>query len=142
MTHATRILAVLALAASCNVVPAQQAEGETPEGPSLWDEVVRFYETAKEQGEQVPKSVYEWVRNDLSSVGDWEYMVFELESADAATMERKLNDLGTDRWECMWIQPVGLRTRFVMKRPARTYLKNLPLSQVLKMLPAGGAEGE
>jgi hypothetical protein len=143
MKHATRILVVLIFGALCSLAPAaQEAEDEAPAEATLWDEVVKVYEAAKEQGEQVPKSVYDWVRNDLGSVGDWEYMVFELKGADSAVMEKKLNDLGTERWECIWIQPVGTKTRFVMKRPSRTYLKHLPLSQLLKMVPAGGAEGE
>jgi hypothetical protein len=138
MRYATAALLGLILLTAPTGVPAQEEKGEEQKDPNLWDQVLTFYESAKEQGEQVPKDVYEWVRNDLGSVGDWEYKLFELQSADTATIEKKLNELGTDRWECLWVQPVGVKTRFYMKRPSRTYLKNLPLSQLLKMIPAGG----
>jgi hypothetical protein len=109
---------------------------ETDPGP--WEEVQELYERAKEAGEDVPKNVYDWSKSDLQAIGDWEYLVADLEESDAATLETKLNELGRERWEVIWIQPAGARTRFILKRPVRTYLQHIPLSQLLKLLPTGG----
>lgn len=122
---------------SLSLASGQEKPAEEPGESGVWNEVVRLYESAKEKGEQVPKNVYEWAREDLQRHGTWEYHVVEV--SDAA-IEKRLNTLGAERWECIWIQPAGKQLRLVLKRPVRSYLRNLPLSQVLKLLPGGGSD--
>ena len=104
---------------------------------STSDEILRLYEKAKEAGEQVPKDVYEWVKQELQSIGDWEYLVIEIDSADAKGLEGSLNEQGADRWECIWVAAIGDKTRLIMKRPGKSYLKHIPLSQLLKLVLTG-----
>ena len=120
--------------------PAEEVE-ESLE-PSAWEQVLELYESAKAAGENVPADVYAWVKQDFTSIGDWEYLITELSAETEATvLQHHLNVLGKDRWECVWIQPIGDQTRYIMKRPARSYLKHLPLSQLLKVMPGGGSGG-
>jgi len=118
---------------------SQQEPTEPPDDSGVWEEVVRMYETAKKTGEEVPKDVYEWARQDLQRHGTWEYRVVEIGATDAKAVEEALNGLGTERWECVWVQTSGKTMRLFVKRPVRSYLRDVPLSQLLKLVPGIGA---
>ncbi len=140
MKHPTRSVTMVLVVAllSCASLAAAGAEQEAKEdAPSsrLWDRILALYEAAKETGEQVPKDIYEWAQQDFGKIGDWEYRVLDLETGDATAIETKLNELGAARWECMWIQPIAAGTRFILKRPARSYLRSIPLTDILKFFP-------
>ena len=134
------LLVLLLLPSSGAFSQDDQSGGEAESG--TWEEIQALYETAKEKGEEVPKNVYEWIKQDLSRLGDWEYMVLDTEAADADTIEHALNELGTDRWECMWIQPAGTKFRLIMKRPAKSYLRHIPLAQLMKLISVGDSGGD
>lgn len=132
--------ALLTLSAAAGPVAAPQEEAEpAPAEAGLWDEVVKLYEKAKEAGERVPKDVVDWVQEDLQNIGDWEYKVVEMDAADAAAVETRLNELGEDRWDCIWIEERAGRTRFIFKRSSRAYLQHIPLGDLMKLLPGGSA---
>ena len=132
-------LLLLLLVALSAPISGQEDSADEPE-PGVWDEVERLYERAKETGERVPKNVYDWIRQDIENLGDWEYRVVELESSDLKSVEDKLNELGQERWDCIWVQASGKTTRFFLKRPVRSYLTTLPLSQLLKLIPSAGGD--
>jgi hypothetical protein len=119
-------------------VAAQDAEDA--DGADLWSEVQALYEKAKAAGEKVPASTMEWVREDLDRIGDWEYRVLTL-SGDAPSIERELNELGGERWECFWVETGAGETRFFLKRPARSYLSTVPVTSLIKLISVGGAGG-
>jgi hypothetical protein len=111
------------------------------EDSGLWDEVEHLYGQARDTGEQVPGDVYDWLKEDLNQIGDWEYRVVEIPSSERTLAETELNDLGKERWECFWVEARGSRTRFYLKRPSRSYLRNLPLSDLMKVVPTPDAGG-
>jgi len=120
------------------------AEADPPqaiaEDSSTWSQVLEMYEKAKAAGEQVPKDVYEWAKQDLGKIGDWEYLVTELPLNDTELVQGRLNELGAERWECIWIHTTANKTSFIFKRPAKSYLRNIPLSQLMKLVPGGGSD--
>ena len=130
-------LAVVALCLPLSLVTGQGSGSQSEEDDGIWTEVVRLYERAKETGAQVPKDVYEWLKEDLESIGVWEYRVTEIDSPDTGTLEASLDEMGLERWECIFVQPVGSRTRLIMKRPKKTFLRHLPVSDILKLIPTG-----
>ena len=130
------VLGLLLVVSLSAPISSQEDPGDAAES-GVWDDVERLYESAKEAGERVPKNIYDWIRADIEHLGDWEYRVVELETSDAKSAEGKLNELGQERWECIWVQTSGKTTRFYLKRPVRSYLKTLPLSQLLKLIPSG-----
>ena len=101
-----------------------------------------MYERAREAGEQVPKDIYEWARKDLESIGNWEYRIESIDMRQIDVLERRLNELGADRWECIWIQEGEGPARLIFKRPVRSYLKHVPLSRLLRAVPVGGGDDE
>ena len=82
-----------------------------------------FYEKAKAAGEQVPEDILEWAKSDVKKIGTWDYKIvlFSIESEEAILNE--LNRLGSQRWECFWVEPIPGGKRFYMKRAARSYLQ-------------------
>ena len=99
-----------------------------------------FLTSGKDAGEQVPKDVYVWVKQDFGKIGDWEYLVTDLPLSDTDAVQKRLNELGSERWECIWIHTSGKRTSFIFKRPTQGYLRNIPLSQLMKLIPVGGSD--
>ena len=128
---------VLTLAGS----PARAEEPQTEE-TGIWSQVVALYEQAKEAGETAADDVYEWAREDLEAIGDWEYKVQYFANVNHIALEKKLNELGTERWEVIWIDRQGPNLIVTMKRPARTWLNKLPLGQLIKVAAPGSDGGE
>jgi len=104
-------------------------------------DVQRVYEKARETGEKASESVYEWMREDLQKIGDWEYKVLSIPDLEDASVEAKLNELGRERWECVWVSEREETVRLFFKRPVRSYLSRMQVEQLLHLVPQGG-EGD
>ena len=135
-TNGRLLLAVLLLLAG--VAFAEENEPASEEDSELWVQIQQLYERARAAGEQVPASAVDWVRQDMEKIGDWEYRVVAL-AGSAESMEKELNELGQDRWECFSVQADGKQARLFFKRPAKSYVGSVPVSSLLKLLPAIGA---
>ena len=122
----------------CGALAADEPPTKQAAELSLWDQTVALYESAKAAGEKVPSDIYEWARQDVHNIGDWEYRVVAFSKAESEILQTKLNELGEDRWECFWVSPERAKTTFYFKRPSRSYLKTLPLGDLLKLIPTGG----
>ena len=131
-------IAVLALSLAGSPASAQEPESEDT---SLWSQVVALYEQAKEAGETAADDVYEWAREDLEAIGDWEYKVQYFANPNHIALEKQLNELGTERWEVVWIDRQGPNLIVTLKRPSHTWLNKLPLGQLLKLAAPGGDGG-
>ena len=102
------------------------------------EETVReLYQRARDSGETVSENMWEWAKDDVTKVGAWEYRIVELDATDLVFMEAELNRLGSARWECIWIETLGTKKRFFMKKARRSYLKHIPAGDLLKMIPKG-----
>ena len=115
---------------------AQQEEQET----SLLQEVLKLYDQAVDAGETVSKDVYTWVQDDIQHIGDWEYKVVSIPNP---ALEHRLNELGAERWEAIWLDRRGDTIEVTLKRSSRTWLNKLPIGELLKMAtPEGGSGSE
>lgn len=83
----------------------------------------------------------DWAADDLENIGDWEYKVVDMNMDDATAAEEALNTLGDDRWEVFWLERNGGEFRLMLKRPSRSYLSRIPLSQIGRFV-IGGPAGE
>ena len=119
-----------------------RAEEPPSEDKSIWGQVVALYEQAKAAGETAAEDVYEWAREDLEAIGDWEYKVEYFSNPNHITLEKKLNELGLERWEVVWIDRQGPNLIVTMKRPSRTWLNKLPLGQLIKVAAPDGSGGD
>ncbi len=83
------------------------------------------------------QSPVKWASDDLENIGDWEYKIIDLADDGAASIESALNELGNDRWEVYWIENVRNDYRVMLKRPSRSYLSRIPLSQIGRFVIGG-----
>ena len=118
---------------------AAEAGGSTAEGSLDWAN--EMYESLKKQGLTTAGSTTEWVAQDWRKMGVWEYKVVQLEDLSPIEIEKKLNELGKQRWECFHVMPLA-GTQMYFKRPARSYLKNIPLKDMLRLIPMLDGSGE
>lgn len=125
---------VLTLAAGS----AATQEPQSQEG--LWNQLRQLHEKARQSGASVPGNLSDWVKEDLERAGSWEYRVTTVAAGDAG-LEQALNALGRERWEVVWVQPQAQDLRVLLKRPARTYLQSVPMTDLLKLLPKAGQGG-
>ena len=134
-------LALISILAT-GVAAQDDAPAEAEAESDIWAEIQALYERARETGEQVPGDIADWLKEDLDRIGDWEYRLLSVSSFSDETVEAKLNDLGAERWECFAVLHEGGRTRLFLKRPARSYLKHIPVTDLWKLVPTGGDDSE
>ncbi len=109
------------------------------EGTLEW--VEESYEQARRSGETSATNAKDWVLGDMRKIGAWEYKTLVLPADEPEKIESELNKLGADRWECFWVDKQGSTATFYMKKPGRSYLRNIPareLFRLLPLLPGGG----
>lgn len=94
-----------------------------------------LYQSLSDQGLTQAKSASEFVKNDWNGMNAWEYKVLDVASADLAGLETKLNEVGKERWDCFHVSESGASTKFYLKRQKKSYLKNIPLKDLLILVP-------
>lgn len=124
-----------------------EATGQSAEDTMKW--VNETYKSLSDRGLTTAKDAGDWVSEDWNSMGAWEYKVVLIGSAaivqDANLLESTLNEHGKQRWDCFHVSSEDGGFRFFMKRAKRSYLKNMPLRDVLKLVPllnTDGGEGQ
>lgn len=117
---------------------AGEAGGQTASDSMAW--ATEMYNSLKEQGMTKADNTQQWLANDWKHAGAWEYHVVTL--ASGSDIAAQLNELGKERWECFQVAPPleGYVT-FYFKRPAKSYLTNLPMKDLMHLLPLMGTGG-
>lgn len=142
----TGALVLLTLAGmSCERKPAPAAIPETNTPATTRDEarsgdlIRELYEKAKAAGEQVPEDIMQWAREDLKKIGAWQYRLVDIPADGHEDIEKTLNELGAQRWECFWVEQTADGRRFFMKKAERSYFQ--AAGKMAKFLPSpGGGE--
>lgn len=145
----TKRMSVLVLLLSLAVLPVaclEQEKGDqtnpsstesTQQSEDQYLKTIKvLYEKAKQSGEQVPDDITQWVTEDVKQIGSWQYFILELPTAENSEIEKRLNELGSKRWECYWLENTASGKKFYMKKSGRSYLQRV--SKAIKLLPIGG----
>ena len=103
-----------------------------------------LYKSSVDQGLTSAKSMKDWVASDWQSQGDWEYKLLTVASDEISETESRLNKLGNGRWECFHMTEQNGNWVFFMKRSRKSVLSNVPLRDLVKILPliGGGEDGQ
>ena len=97
--------------------------------------LTKQYNNAVAAGETSATSAKDWVADDLGKIGTWQYKVMRLPAA-SRRLEIEMNKLGNQRWECFSVREVdSVYVVAYFKRPHRSYLKQLPAKDLLKLFP-------
>lgn len=117
----------------------QAATGTQTASRQASDWMTALYRQAVHAGETSAVSTKEWVVDDLAKAGTWQYKI--LRSQDHVAAEAELNELGKQRWECFAVKPGDSATLYYLKRSHRSYLRQLPARDLLRLLPIFGGVG-
>lgn len=143
----------VALLLALLMLPAGAAEPDTPQAPdpavepageaageTIWQQIQALYESARKAGDIDAGSLAEWLKSDYQNIGDWEYRVIQVSSKESSVLETYLNTEGQERWEVFWVREGAGDFTFFLKRPVRSYIRAIPLSDLLKLIPGSGSE--
>ena len=117
---------------------AEPAPTPEPTPKDLGEQAKRLYEKAKETGEQVPEEIMAWAKSDLKNIGTWEYKIISVTHESEDEILQELNELGSQRWECFWVESSPEGKRFYMKKPIRSYLQMAAKASKVIPVPEGG----
>ena len=114
---------------------AAESGSNTAEDTMEW--AGEMFKSLKDQGLTTANSTKEWVQSDWNRMGAWEYKVVQLSDSPAEKIEKELNGLGDDRWECFHVSKLEENGPIMMyfKKPAKSYLKHVPLKDMMKLIP-------
>ena len=107
---------------------------EEKEEPSYWETIKGKLEELKSDNLEKSEKAKNWIEEDIQRIGDWEYKVIKMRSSNIEEIEETLNELGTDRWECFWVQKREEEIVFYFKKPQISYLQKIPKGELLKMI--------
>ena len=110
---------------------------------SAGEQLQQLYEQAKKQGETSVGNTKQWAVEDFQKIGDWQYTVESISANDPQAMVNKLNEMGSQRWECFWIDRKQDSTAVLyFKRPMRSYIQRLPYRDLIRLIPLLGGSDE
>ncbi len=116
---------------------AGDATGQTTDDTMKW--VNEIYKSLSDRGMTSAKSAGDWVAEDWSSMYAWQYKVVSVDSKQIAdnpeVLAEKLNESGEQRWECFHVSDGIDGTMFYMKRRKKSYLKHVPLKDMMRLIP-------
>lgn len=124
-------------------VPAiKKAQAESIENnePSYTEQINELYEKAKAAGENVPEDVIEWAKSDMKKIGSFEYKILAFTSESDEAILKELNELGSERWEVLWIEPTSDGKKFYLKKANRSYIQTAGKFSSFIPIPGGAAE--
>lgn len=130
---------VLAVLPAIALVSACDFERSAPDAlpDDVADRVRALYERAREAGDDVPGDAYQWAREDVERIGDWEYRVLRLSDDADESIEEELDRLGEERWEVFWLERREEGYRAFLKRRSRSFLRMVPLGELGRLAPDG-----
>ncbi len=86
----------------------------------------------------VPSDVGAWLKNDIENISRWYYHVETLKRPTDKAFNIRLDELGKERWECFQVIRDKKTWRVFCKRRKRSYLRMVPVNQLLEMGSDGG----
>jgi hypothetical protein len=104
---------------------------------TLLDQLTSESKSATAKGKKLAEDTGSWFKTDFQKIGDWEYKQVSLPLAEISSLEDRLNALGTERWNCFWVQPAGTNLHLLFKRPAVSYLHKLSQIDFMRLLSVG-----
>jgi hypothetical protein len=107
-------------------------------GKEIYDKGVKGakekYTETFEDGKKLTEESKAWLAKDLENIGDWEYKVVSYGTKDFKALEKDLNELGKERWQCFWVEAAGKEKVFYFKRTKMSYLSKIPTGALLRIM--------
>jgi hypothetical protein len=91
-------------------------------------------------GKNLTDKSKEWILKDIENIGDWEYKIQSFGPEQSKEIEKKLNELGKERWQCFWVESSKKEKIFYFKRTRMSYLSKIPTGAILRIMADFGNE--
>ncbi|MGI9497256.1 MAG: hypothetical protein ACR2NK_14455 [Mariniblastus sp.] len=107
----------------------------TQSAADTWEWANETFESLKSQGLTTAQSTSQWLGQDWKNMESWQYQIVILDG-EPTEVARKLNELGEQGWECFEVTDLTeTSTKFYLKKPTFSYLRQLPFKDVIKLVP-------
>jgi hypothetical protein len=107
-------------------------------GKKLFDEKVesgkKLYDEKLGSGKEITNQTKNWVKGDIENIGDWEYKIVAFADKKPTELEKELNQLGNERWQCFWVEATGKDKVFYFKRTKMSYIQKIPAGDLLRII--------
>ncbi len=120
----------------------QSEESYVEQLKKLIDEITNSSREATDKSKKMTAGVKSWLKEDFSKIGDWEYKQLTIPLTQITSLEKNLNELGADRWDCFWIQNHEGSIHLLFKRPTISYLHKLSQVDFMKLISVGAGGGD
>ena len=124
---------------------AGESTAQSTADAGKWAEAT--YQMLKEKGLTTAGSVGEWLSTDIRNMEAFEYKVVYNSLVDPS-LQKKLNQLGSEGWECVTVQypesnierSESAKAMFLFKKSSTSYLKSIPFKELLPLIPLMGED--
>ena len=100
------------------------------------------FDSLKQKGLTSADNASEWVTEDIRNMNALKYKVVTVSLDDLEAVEDKLNELGKLRWDCFHVVEKDGEIVMMLKKERRSLLKNIPVKDMLRLVPLMGDGGE
>ena len=107
---------------------------EKQEDKSYLDNLKKLYDEKVESGKEATSNTKNWVKGDIENIGDWEYKIVAFGKKAPTELEKELNQLGNERWQCFWVEATGKDKVFYFKRTKMSYIQKIPAGDLLRII--------
>jgi hypothetical protein len=143
-------LSVMFVSPGATEEPKTESKPLDEQSPTAESEAARYMEEiknrysemtslAKKHGD-VPQEALDWFKQDIQNISTWDYKILELSLSDGEKAEHELNQLGAERWEVIAAITTSQGERVLLKRARKSYLKSLPVKDILRLMQNDGNE--
>ena len=115
---------------------ASESGSQVAEDAAQW--ASDAFDSLKQKGLTTADSASEWVTQDIRNMNALKYKVVTVSLDDLEAVEDKLNELGKLRWDCFHVVEKDGKTVLMFKKERRSMLKNIPVSDMLRLVPLMG----
>jgi hypothetical protein len=99
-----------------------------------------MFESLKDQGLTTAANTSQWITEDIRNINALKYKIVKVSLDDLSAVEKQLNSLGELKWDCFHAVEKGGETILFFKKERRSFLKNIPFRDLMKLVPLMGSE--
>lgn len=115
-------------------------------GSQIADDAAKWasdaFESLKGKGLTSAENAKDWLTEDIRNMNALKYKVVKVSMNDLDAVEDQLNELGKLRWDCFHAVEKDGETVLFFKKERRSVLKNIPVKDMLRLVPLMGDGGE
>lgn len=98
------------------------------------EEAKKLYSGKLVDGKKLTLQTKDWLKQDVEKMGDWEYKVVTFAGKNHEELEKNLNQLGNERWQCFWVEGSPKEKVFYFKRTKMSYINKIPAADLIRII--------